>query len=393
MKLAVSALIALSLVLVIGCENDENTVDPIPKYHDVYPVIHLKIDNAYRTFGIDSLQMTTTPGIGWPGPVYSDENGFIGAMASGTFVDYIDTIVEPDTTIYDTTWIVYGFQPSTSYNFSFNRGEPFVWLDSFRADYAVTVESLWVLLSADTVDATTSLDPSNPPVTVLDRVEIDTGGVLVPPPDSTVDQELLYGYWFDTAYVISNPDDTVNYPPDSTYFDTVVWAFWNRIDSFYLPPDSSIWCNLDSMVIVEETLFDTHQNPSIVIDSVYYYSACNPVIDTVEERIYNLSGWGIYPGGDDSEAPIPTYDTIIHFTFPDTAKILVIDPGGLSILVPDQIDPDTHDTTWRTMEAEIEYIHNGVPTSLDNLSIDVTMPPVEVFPEYDFIIREGPPAP
>lgn len=390
MKAVVSALLVLSLVFVIGCENDENTVEPIPKYHNVYPVFHLKIDNGFRAFGVDSTQLIPSPGIGWPEPVYTDENGFVGALASGTFIDRIDTITDGDSTYIDTSYLVFGFQPAATYEFSFNRSEPFIWLDSFRADYAITVESLWVLFSADTVEVTTALDPGEPPVTVLDRVVENPAPGLFPPPDDTIIQDVLYGFWFDSAFVITNPDDTMDYPPDSAFDSTIIWGLWHRIDSFFIPPDSSIFCSYADTSVVEETLYDIHEIPSIVIDTVIAYDSCEARIDSLQERIYEYFDWGVYPGGDEGETPIPTFDTTIHFTFPDTAKSLVFGPSGVSIMVPESIDTISHDTTWRTMGVSIEYIHNNVSTIRDGLTIDLTMPAVEVFPQYDFILKEEP---
>jgi hypothetical protein len=389
MKAVVSALLALSLVLLISCTNDDNTVEPIEKYHSVYPVFHLKIDNGHRTFGIDSLQLTTNPGIGWPGPVYTDIQGFVGTLAGGTFVDYVDTIPDADTVIYDTTWKVYGFQPSTTYNFTFSRTEPFIWRDSFRADYAISVDSSWLLFSADTVEVTKALDPANPPETILYKVVKNPASTLIPKPDDTIMQSLLIGYWFDSGYVVSNPDDTVDYPPDSTRDSTIMWGLWHRVDSFYLPPDSNIWCQLDSIVEVMDTVYDLYDFPSIITDSVYYYSQCDKKIDTVQLRIYRHYDWGVYPGGDNSAAPIPSFDTTIHFTYPDTLKTLAVNHDGLSILVPIE-DPDTHDTTWVPKDVTIEFTYDGVSQTVDSLSLNLTLPPVEVFPQYDFIIREVP---
>lgn len=391
MRVVVSALIALSLVLVIGCDkNDENTINPIPKYHNVYPVFRVKIDNGFRKFGVDSAQLIPTPGIGWRGPAYTDVNGFLGTMAAGTEIISIDTISEGDSIYIDTTWVspVPGFGPSQTYNFAFVRNEPFIWQDSFLAVYAYTVDSLWVLLAADTVEVTRRRDTTLPIDTVLYQVVANPEPTLIPPPDSTSYQDLLLGYWFDTARVIADPDDTVGFPPDSTRDSTVMWGFWHRIDTFFLPDDSSIWCNLDSMVVVESTHYDVNGFPSIVTESVYYYSSCNPTIDTVEERVYNHWGWGVYPAGDTTEPPLASYDTTLHFTFPDTAKQLVFDGSGLSIMVPDVIGPGPADTTWKTVPAEIELIHNGSNMYLDSLRIDLAMPPVEIYPQYDFIIRQ-----
>ncbi len=392
MKAVVSALIALSLILVIGCDNnDDNIVNKITKDHNVYPIFHLKIDNGYRTFGVDSVQLIPNPTIGWPEPVYSGENGFIGSLASASYVDYIDSVPDGDTIRIDTTWVEFGFTPLQPYDFSFNRGEPFIWLDSFRADYAISVESLWVLMSADTIEVTIAPDSiDNPPIVVLDWVE--NNSVLDfddPPPNDTIIQELLYGFWFDTARVIAVPVDTANYPPDSTYLDTVYWGLWDRIDSFFLAPDSSIWCNLDSTVIVEDTRDANKEFPYIVVDTLEYYGDCDARIDSLQERIYKVYGWGVYPGGDEDETPIPTFDTAIHFTFPDTAKFLYFDNGALSVRIP-EVGVDTTETTWTDMGVSIEYIHDGVSTNLDSLTINSVMPPVEIFPEYDFIIREIP---
>jgi len=391
MKAVVSALLALSLLLVMGCENDENTVDPILKPFSVYPVFDLKIDNGYQTFGIDSVELTTVPGVGWPGPVYSDQNGFLGTMAEGTFIDRIDTIPDADSVIIDTLWKVYDFSPLTTYQFNFSRSEPFIWLDSFRADYAFSVESLWVLFAAETLEVTVAPDPERPPETVLYRVEQLSDDDYDPLPDDTVVQELLYGFWEDTAFVIPNADDTVDFPPDSIYFDTVTWVFWHRIDTFFLPPEPEIWCSLDSMVIVEDTFLDINGYPNISTDTLYYYGNCDPRIDSIKQKIYRDYGWGVYPGGDQDETPIPSFDTTIHFIFPDTAKRLVFDNGALSVEVPDVItviDSVTSDTTWKTVDVTIEFIHDGGSQQLDNMNVELTMPDVEVYPEYEYIIRE-----
>jgi len=388
MKVVVSALLALAVALAIGCTNDDNTVNPIPKYHSVYPVFHLKIDNGFRTFGVDSALLTVTPGVGWTGPVYSDSNGFIGGMESGTFVSRVDTLTIEGVMVLDTVWITFGFQPATAYNFDFSRNLPFVWLDSFRADYAYTVESLWVLFSADTVRVTKALDPANLPERVLYRVVKNPSASITPKPDDTIMQNLLIGYWYGMGYVIANPDDTADYPPDSTRDSTIRWGLWHRTDSFFLPPDSSIWCTLDSISIVQETLRDPFGFYSIVTDSLYHYSQCNKKIDTVQQRIYRHYGWGIYPGGDNSLTPIPAFDTTIHFTFPDTAKGLIITDNGLSIQVPVTIDTVTHDTTWEIKDVTIEFIHKDTSQNVQNLIFDLTMPPVEEFPQYDIIIRE-----
>jgi len=147
MRRIVAALIVagLALILTAGCSNDENTVNSIPKYHNVYPVFHLKIDNGHRQFGIDSVLLTPTPSIGWLGPVYSDRNGFIGTSAAGTFITDIDTSFVDDSMVVETSKVVFGFQPGARYKFKFDRQEPFIgWILSERS-MPVTVDSLWVL--------------------------------------------------------------------------------------------------------------------------------------------------------------------------------------------------------------------------------------------------------
>lgn len=388
MKAVVSALLALFVALVIGCTNDDNTVDPIPKDYVVYPVFRIKIDNGFRTFGVDSALLTVTPSVGWPGPVYTDSNGFVGTMASGTFITDIDTTDDGDTVIIDTSYEIYGFEPATAYNFEFSRSTPFIWLDSFRADYAYTVESLWVLFSADTIGVTKALDPANPPETVLYRVVKNPSPNVTPKPDDTIIQDLLIGYWYDKGFVIPDADDTLDFPPDSTKDSTILWGLWHRVDSFFLPADSSIWCTLDSISIREDTLVDQYSFRSIVTESLYHYSQCNAKIDTIQQRIYRHYGWGIYPGGDNSLRPIPAFDTTLYFTYPDTAKGLIITGSGLSIQVPVAIDTVTHDTTWEIKNVTIEFKHAGTSQNVQNLSFDLTTPSEEEFPQYDIIIRE-----
>jgi len=389
MKAVVSALLALVVALAIGCTNDDNTVNSIPKYHTVYPVFHLKIDNGkYPMFGVDSTLLTVTPSVGWTGLVYTDTNGTMAAISGGTFIDRIDTNMVDTEQVIDTTWITFGFQPDQQYNFTFSRELPFVWNDSFRADYAISVESLWVLFSADTLQVTKAMDPANPPETVLYRVVKNFSSTVTPKPDDTVFQDLLIGFWFDTGYVIPSLEAVAEFPPDSTRDSTVKWGLWHRVDSFFLPPDSEIWCNLDSISIKLETLTDQYGFRSIVTESLYHYSQCNPKIDTVQNRIYRHYGWGIYPGGDHSLDPIATFDTTIHFMFPDTSKSLFIANDGLSIQVPIAIDTINHDTTWEQKDVTIEFTYGDSTTTVQNLSFDITMPPEEIHPQYDIIIRE-----
>jgi len=393
MRVVLSALVIVALALIIGCDNDENTVNSIPKFHYVYPVFHLKIDNTHRTFGIDSVLLTTTPGVGWPGPVYSDKDGFIGASASGTFITSIDTIDQGGEMVVETTYTVYGFSPSQTYNFSFGRPEPFMWLDSFRIDYAISVDSQWVLFSADTSLLSRVADPNQPPARVLDRVRKNFPPTISPSPDSIYYEKSLYGRWnygegIDSTFVITNPDDTLGFPPDTAYIDSVKWGFWFRTDSFFLPSDSATWCR-ESLAVRERIIYDIHGYPMTVIDTVSIYKDCSPYIDSTKIRMYKHWGWGSYPGGDPTQPPLSSFDTTTHFTFPDTAKGLIIDPSGLSVYTWEVL-PDSSDTISDTTAVDIYLIRNGDTTMLNNLSVDLTMPPVEVYPSYRFIVKQRP---
>jgi hypothetical protein len=390
MKLAVSALMVLSLILVIGCDsNDKNTVDPIPKYHSVYPVFHLKFDNGYQMFGIDSMHLTTVPDIGWLGPVYTDKDGFIGTLAAGTFITDIDTTYRGDTMIVDTISQVFGFQPSQTYKFSFTRTEPFLWHDIFKAEYITSIDSVWGTFSAETLEVTIVPDSNRAPDTVLDRVAVILNPLdtILDPPDSVAIQELLYGIWLDTAWVINDPADTIAFPPESTYKDTVVWGFWNRIDSFFLPPDPAYWCDLDSIEIVRESIPGGPGLPAVwVLDSIYHYSNCSAYIDSTQERVFPYRGWGWYPGGDTtSDVIVPSFDQTTHFIFPDTLKGLIFGGQGASVYT---WMINGNDTTSDTTPATIYFYDNGTPREIDSLAMQLTMPPVEVFPDYRIIIRQ-----
>jgi len=387
MRVFVSALVLLALVIVYGCDsNDDNTVNSIPKYHNVYPAFQLKIDNGYRMFGIDSAQLTVTPSVGWPNPVYSDINGFLGTLASGTFV-ITDTTVNPDSTLQiDTLSInVYGFAPSQTYRFSFSQGEPFTWRDSFRADFVTTIDSQWILLTADTLQYTNVMDPANPPESVLYRVVKNPGGTLSPPPARIDTLNLLFGAWFDSLFVVTDSAATAAFPPDSFVRQNVRWAYWYRVDTFYLPPDPSIWCDSLDYIAKETVLVNAQGDSFTVVDTVPVYSACDPHMDTTRVRIYRNYGWGTYSG---SGQPVPRYDTTVHFAFPDTLKSLVISPDGLTIYTY-QISQDLVDTiAIDTSATDIYFIHNSDTTMVDNMIRDLTMPPVEEFPAYQFIVKQ-----
>ncbi len=390
MRVFVSALVLLALVIAYGCDsNDDNTVNPIPKYHSAYPAFQLKIDNGYRTFGIDSAQLTVTPSVGWPTPLYSDINGFLGTLASGTFI-VTDTTVLPDSTLQiDTLSLdVYGFAPSQTYQFAFSQDKPFIWRDSFRADFVTTIDSQWILLSADTLKYTNVMDPGNPPESVLYRVVKNPSGPQNPPPTRIDTLSVLYGAWFDSLFVVTDSAATAAFPPDSFKRMNVRWAFWYRVDTFYLPPEPSIWC--DSLdYIAKETLIVTPQGDSFtVVDTVAQYSACDPHMDTTRTRIYRNYGWGTYSG---SGQPVSRFDTTVHFSFPDTAKSLVITPAGLTIYTL-EISPDSIDTVpIDTSGADIYFIQDGDTNMVNNMIIDLTMPADEKIPSYRYIVKQQKP--
>jgi hypothetical protein len=393
MRVFVSALVLLAIVIVYGCEsNDNNTVNSIPKYHNVYPVFHVKIDNGYRTFGVDSAQLTVTPEIGWLGPAYTDPNGFLGTMASGTFISKIDTVDTTidniDTTVVDTSYVVFGFTPSQKYTFDFSRSEPFTWRDSFRADFVTTIDSQWLLLSADTTHNTNILDPGHPPESVLYKVVKNPASTLNPPPNRVETLSVLYGKWFDTLFAVTDSAGTAAFPPDTFIRQNVRWGFWYRVDSFYLPPDPEVWC--DSMEYVEtvDTFITVTYDTFTVVDTVAQWLECDPHMDTTKVRIYRNYGWGTYAS---NGQPIPRLDTTTHFAFLDTAKALDITPSGLTIYTL-EISPDSLDTVAiDTSGVDIYFIQNGDTTAVNNLIMDLTMPPVEVFPAYRYLLKQQTP--
>jgi hypothetical protein len=392
MRRIVSVLIIIGLLAVFGysgCDkNDENTVNSLPKYHDIFPVFHLKTDNGYRTYGVGSVLLTVDPDIGWLDSVFTDANGCIATMAAGTYITDIDTTIEtdpdtqlPDTTV-DTISITFGFAPSQEYTFAFERESAFAWVDSFKAVYAVTVDSTWMVVSAETLEVSVIHDTARPLKTVLDSLAVidNPDDTIGNQPDSIYDLELLYGYWFDTAFVVVNPDDTVDFPPDSTVVDTQLWGFWNRIDSFFLATDSSEWCDIAIDTIIEddettyveqiEIVIDTQKADlngyvTYIIDTIYHYAEC-PDYPAVQDAIYDSSAWS-------------NYDTTIHAVFPDTAKSLIF---GDSILVVNHVTNDTNRASL--------YLDDGgdnlIP--LSNLQIQLTMPPEEVYPFYDIYIKD-----
>lgn len=389
MRVVVSALVILAVAMIIGCDNDENTVDPIPKFHITYPIIHLKVDNGYRDFGVESLLVTVDPDVGWLEPVYTDFRGFFGALAAGTFITDLDTVYnDGDSVEVETTSVVFGFNPSQTYTFEFSSAEPFLWRDSFLAVYATTIDSEWIRFSADTVYTTPRIDPERPIDTVLYRVVENPSPTATPPPDELIDQPLLYGWWFDSAFVVTDSEGTAEFPPDSFTYDTIKWGYWHRVDTFFLEPESALWCDVIETRIVEETLRDVYNNPMYVIDTVYVYGNCEPVIDSVRRRIYNNWDWGSIANNGD---PLTSYEQTIHFTYPDTLKALEVTPQGLTIYAL-EVSPDSLDTAFvDTSQVDIHFIDEstGDTTMINDLLIELTMPPVEVFPAYKVLIRES----
>ena len=392
MRRVVSVLVIIGLLAVFGysgCDkNDENIINSLPKYHDVFPVFHLKTDNGYRTYGVDSILLTVDPAIGWLDSVFTDANGCIATMAAGTYITDIDTTIEtdpdtqlPDTTI-DTTSIVFGFAPSQEYIFAFERENEFTWVDSFKAVYAVTIDSTWMMINAETLEVSVVHDTTRALETVLDSVAVidNPDDTIGNQPDSIYDLGLLYGYWFDTAFVVVNPDDTIDFPPDSTVVDTQLWGFWNRIDSFFLATDSSEWCDIaiDTIIVGTETTYveqieividtlkaDLNGYVTYIIDTIYHYADC-PDYPGIRDAIYDFSAWG-------------SYDTTIHAVFPDTTKSLIF---GDSVLVVNHVTNDTNRASL--------YLDDGRGTliPLDNLQLQLTTPPEEVYPFYDIYIKD-----
>ncbi len=393
MKRSVPALILIWLAIVIwssGCDkNDENTVNSLPKSHDVFPVFYLRIDNGFDKFGIDSMVVTVDPDVGWLETVQSDANGFIGTMASGTYITDIDTIVEidPDTqepdTTFDTTTVVIGFLPSNTYTFEFVRANQFDWADSFKAVYAMTVDSVWAVVDAETLDVSKEVDSSIAYDTVLNTLILidDPADTAGNPPDSIQDLEKQIGYWFDTAFVVTDPLILTSFPPDSIKNITESWGYWYRIDSFYMSIDSANWCDIaiDTIVIDDETTYveqieiridtfnvDLNQYPTFTIDTIYHYAAC-PEYPGTQTAIYRTWGWA-------------NHDTTIHAVYPDTSKSLLFKPDG-TINVVNHVANDTNDAVIYLKDASGERVVN-------NLQIPITMPPVEVYPQYEIIVRD-----
>jgi hypothetical protein len=159
------------------------------------------------------------------------------------------------------------------------------------------------------------------------------------------------------------------------------------VDTFFLLPESALWCDVIETRIVEETLRDDYNNRMIVVDTVYVYGNCDPVIDTVQRRIYNNWDWGTIANNGD---PLQSFEQTIHFTYPDTLKALEITPQGLTMYAL-EVSPDSLDTAYvDTSEVDIYFIDysTGDTSMMNNITFDLTMPPVEIFPAYKVMIRQ-----
>ena len=379
----VSVILAIILLLAVACDkNDENTVNPIPSSHKVYPVFHVVVENSFQSFGVDSVQLTVSPDIGWLGPVYTDARGFIGTQASGTFITDIDTTINGTDTLMDTSSVVFGFNPVQEYTFRFDRAVDYSWVDSFRIDYAITIDSVRRVVSADTVRVLNTANATNPTKRTPDSIKIvaQASDTLIPPlPDSTKAVVSLMARWFGEDIVVTDPNDTLLLPPDTTFFDTTVWAFFSHIDSLFMPIDSSAWCTIriDTVVNGTDTSFNdffvvrkdtvlNNRDTVVLVDTVVRYKNCLPQIASVRQRIYRTWGWA-------------DYDTTQLFTFPDTTKELIFTNGVLSIrnMVTDITNPAT-----------VYFKAGEVTTTVDSLALKLTMPDVEIFPDYQIIIKD-----
>ncbi|MEE9441363.1 MAG: hypothetical protein V3V99_01695 [candidate division Zixibacteria bacterium] len=433
MRILISFLTAILLLLITGCswfENDDNTVNPIPKHHNTYPVFHLKIDNDYQMFGVDSVLLTVEPDIGWLESVYTDTNGFIGTLGSGTYITSIDTavisvdsiiidttvtpidttVISVDSIIIDTTSVVFGFNPQQAYTFSFTRPDTFTWIDSFRIDYAMTIDSAWDVVSADTAFTSKTFDPSRTPIFKYDSIGIFHPDSLLVPPDSIYEQEVYYAEWFfyivildtispDPLVIDTTIDTTISthimdplaqlpLAPDTTYYDTLLWGFWGIVDSFYLPVDSAGLCEL-AMDTILDTIstdpldIDTTINdffveitvvsinpdflPYITIDTFQVYINCDPTVAQSKRRFYRTYDW-------------TEFDTTVHFTFPDTTKQLIFENGMVTV----------NNTESEVSKATTMYFidANGNMSTVDGLVFNLTIPAVEVFPHYQIILKD-----
>ncbi len=383
----VTVLLTILLVLAVACDkNDENTVNSIPKSHLTFPVFHMSVDNNYQTFGVDSVQLTIDPAIGWLESVYTDANGYIGTQDAGTYITSIDTtIIDADTTV-DTSSVIFGFSPSQQYKFSFARAESYSWLDTFKIEYSQIIDSLWMVLNVDTqlvLQTPISVDPafSNPDEVRVVYTAFDT--LLNIGFDSSVIQYRLQVVWDEDTVHVLDPTDTLLLPPDEVYMDTAYYLFYSTEDSLYLPIDSQAYCDIaiDTVIDGTDTTFNDFfieirveqpaelggpEFPITIIDTVTRFTNCTGDITSQQTKIYNTWGWG-------------NFDTIPLSTILDTMKELSFTGSALTI---------RNTVTDVTTPATVYFIQDGVSTTVDSLVFDLTMPDVEVYPDYEIIIKD-----
>ncbi|NMC43825.1 MAG: hypothetical protein GYA46_07895 [candidate division Zixibacteria bacterium] len=376
MRLLVTALAVFSLVMAVGCDkNDENTLTPQVQTHAVYPTFHLQIENGFKTFGVDSALLAASPAVGWNAPLYTDTNGFIGALPGGTYLVAIDTSVIEGDTLIDTTYATVGFAPGQTYTFSFTRGEAFSWIDTMRINYATVIDSSYTLMAVDTEITVKVIDPDRPAVTVYDTIKVvqaaDTFGVTKP--HEIVVQQVLYGYWFDEGYVIPDFDtaSTAAYPADSLKIQDVIWGYWKHVDSFYLPYDSAYWCEHIRDTVFVDRLEDFYGNLLFDVDTLPIYGNCDNTIfapSNKRTRIYRERGWS-------------NFDTTKYYAYPDTAKELVFgDTVKIHNLVTDQ---------YKNAVIKVIDVLNNDTTVIPGFSFEAVMPLLEEYkyPDYRIIIE------
>ncbi len=377
MRLFATVLAVIGLVMAVGCDkNDKNTLNPTPKTHTVFPAFHVKIENGFKTFAVDSAQLTVTPTVDWRNPVYTDMDGFVGTLAGGTYIVSIDTTVNGNDTLIDTTAATVGFVPGLEYTFNFSRTQPFSWVDTFRINYATTFDSAWKVLAVDTeVVVKVSPDPDRPAITLIDSIAhiaqiSDTTGKGI---DSIFRQPVLKGYWSDNVFVIPDFDtaSTAIYPPDSMKIDTVIWAYWTRIDSFFLPFDTAYWCDSTGIKLDTKTYFDFYNNKLFWVDTLPTYSNCDTVVFLTKNkrtRIYKAKDWA-------------NFDTIKQYAYPDTTKELVFgDTMKIHNLVTDQ---------YKNAVIKLVNSLTNDTTIITGLSFKEIMPVLEEYkyPDYKIIIE------
>lgn len=377
MRLLVTALAVLSLVMAVGCDkNDENTLTPQLQTHEVYPTFHLQIENGFKTFGIDSALLAASPAVGWHAPLYTDTNGFIGALPGGTYIVAIDTSVIEGDTLIDTTYATVGFAPGQTYTFSFTRDKAYAWNDTLRINYATTIDSSYVIMAVDTEVTVKVIDPDRPAITVYDSIKVvpaaDTIGVKRP--HEIVVQPALYGYWFGSGYVIPDFDtaSTTAYPPDSLKIQDIIWGYWKHVDSFYLPLDTSYWCDSMGTDTTIDTLFDFYNNPlyELTIKTIYDTGACDSLLtfSNKRTRVYRTRDWS-------------NFDTTKHYAYPDTAKELVF---GDTVRIHNMVTDE-----YKNAVIKIVDVLNGDTTVVPGFSFQAIMPLLEEYkyPDYRIIIE------